>query len=728
MGNASLLDVFNAAARFGNQALDIYSREKKYELDVKLHEQQMALDLLQKKLMEDYLTIDPNGNNQYQSEPELYQKHIDKELDNWLNNAAKAGNNSKYYNDQLTRLHMAGQVNMGKKLEGAKVLAARQQAAAAYRKEDNIILNDENKTPPEKLQARLANLELGRQNNLFDITNFNEERDRIYTTTLEHALGQNLQATTDDDSKEVKRIAADFPNDMPGKAETVQKAAGTRKAQIWKTNFTLGDADEKKYRNKIASAKNAQQAGEGELETMRHFQALARDSYFKGIQVKNKALGENASEYDPNDRPKIKSWYPWDDILGEQPGAGSGSGSQKPPVVDKRDILIARTKEGNDPLTPYTMYEVATDTAKILWESNHPQYGLTQKERNYYGNDFNRFLTETFTELYSGFFEAANRIINQEAGNPASLNSLQSIVQNIGKLNDDEQRILIANMQDFVYSTHSSQWTAANIEGEAQRIADVIKGTRIDKIFTDRPDAKSTIKDIEKYGEGPGLFGGGGLLGTGLGAVDYITAKKAIQNIPEAVNTGVRGSIEYLSPKIQRAIETIISDETKDFQENYGLSGLIPMFDTDGSERANDVSGQIYYSVTGTDGYVRKIIRDNKVVTQVRHASAQGWKDEWKDVNTDTKNSLYFHETKKEDEKTIRQIQEIATTAMNRPPDQYSLVWDNGSIDSRALVIREMMTKGVNPSVSLYPVSKWNTMTKPERDAAIMDYFRNNEL
>jgi hypothetical protein len=52
---------------------------------------------------------------------------------------------------------------------------------------------------------------------------------------------------------------------------------------------------------------------------MRHFQALARDSYFKGIQVKNKALGKNASEYDPNDRPKIESWYPWDGILGENP-------------------------------------------------------------------------------------------------------------------------------------------------------------------------------------------------------------------------------------------------------------------------------------------------------------------------------------------------------------------------------------------------------------------------
>ena len=159
MGNASLLDVFSGITRVGSQAADIYSREKKYELDVKLYEQQRALELIQSQLVDDYLKIDPDGNNPYQNDPDglgLYETHVNNELGKWRDKAAKAGNNSKYYNDQLARLDTEGRVNMGKKVYEAKVMAGRKQAVLAFEKKDNLILNDnENyKTWQEKLDAQ----------------------------------------------------------------------------------------------------------------------------------------------------------------------------------------------------------------------------------------------------------------------------------------------------------------------------------------------------------------------------------------------------------------------------------------------------------------------------------------------------------------------------------------------------------------------------------------------
>ncbi|MDR1588290.1 MAG: hypothetical protein LBS57_12605 [Treponema sp.] len=636
-GNTSLLEVFNAAAHVGNQITDIYTREKKYELDTKLHEQQMALDLLQNQLAEDYLKIGPDGNAPYQSDPALYNTHVQKELNTWLNNAAKAGNNSKYYNDQLARLDMAGRVNMGKKIYEAKVLAGRQQAVIAYDREDNLILNDPRKTTPEKLQARLANLDAGISNNIFDITNAGKERDRIYTTTLEYALGQNLQETTGADEKLVReKIAADFPNDMPGKAELVEKAVATRKAQIRKMNFVLGAADENAYRNQIASMNNAQQAKQFDL--MRMFQAQAMESYSRGIQVKEAALGTNASEYDINDRPKIEGWYPYDDALGEQPpGSGSGgSGAQKPPddylkglfYVVLRDIVQGKAKDARGRgISVAQVFSGDADALEYVWkameEDERNGSELAKKYLNYYKGNKADFYRDTVYTVLTDKEAIVKKLYDKDEANLA-IWGIREIKSTLDPILKEGRRLGMSDAEYGQLLSNAVSWVNDQFD-------ETVFGPGVnEQTFKNKINGFKTLLYSQSI---PGLRKGWGIFTTPINANNEESMKQAISALQKEVDVlwyegNDENNIKFAKPEFQKDLEENFRPEEQALLEDRTNKRLRWVGYQEQEGQVSDVIGLGIYEDSSGVQYKENVI-NGRIVVKMRERGADGTLGAW---------------------------------------------------------------------------------------------------
>jgi hypothetical protein len=130
MAHASLLDVWNAGARLGSQALDTLSKEKEYELDTQAFQESVELNKLQNKLVLEYTNT--GAAHPYRSEPDKYTAYVTNELARWKDQAMRRGNNSRYYNDSIDRLYRKAAGGMGEKVLAAEIATENQRADNNY--------------------------------------------------------------------------------------------------------------------------------------------------------------------------------------------------------------------------------------------------------------------------------------------------------------------------------------------------------------------------------------------------------------------------------------------------------------------------------------------------------------------------------------------------------------------------------------------------------------------
>jgi hypothetical protein len=127
------MDVFNAGARLGTSVTDTFAKERKYTLDQTLFQQANELEKIQYNLI--------LRSPEHQNDPKAYRDMTARELDKWHDGAVKAGNNSRYYLDQLDRIKTEGDVSFQKKLFDLQFANERNKVFAAYENTDSILSN-----------------------------------------------------------------------------------------------------------------------------------------------------------------------------------------------------------------------------------------------------------------------------------------------------------------------------------------------------------------------------------------------------------------------------------------------------------------------------------------------------------------------------------------------------------------------------------------------------------
>ncbi|MDR2784573.1 MAG: hypothetical protein LBB83_01530 [Treponema sp.] len=150
MAHASLLDVWNAGARLGSQALDTLSKEKEYELDAAAYGAGLKLDTEMYKILRD---------TQHSNNPEELRKTFQNKIQEWKNTVAyPGGNNSQYYLDKITTMSNQAGETFEKKLYDQTLLNGNQRAFTllATNLDNTYAAEDDPENPDGKLFRGLA--------------------------------------------------------------------------------------------------------------------------------------------------------------------------------------------------------------------------------------------------------------------------------------------------------------------------------------------------------------------------------------------------------------------------------------------------------------------------------------------------------------------------------------------------------------------------------------------
>jgi hypothetical protein len=320
---ASLLDVFNASTRLASQGLDMYSREQKYHLDTELYKQAQELDRLQNQLAEDLAKPDETGQYQFLLNPDDYRKYVEKSLAEWKQNAVRAGNGSRYYNDNLNQIALQGQTAMGKKVYAAEAIAAKNQLFADY--QTRITEVDNNGEPPEdNFSKKMAlTIDYARKNGLDDIK-FKNLVDGVYTQTFTSMLSPDrMQASKADNGDylvykpeelddQINKIVSVFPG-----AEADRHIAGMRGAIDGARKEWLAAAQKKNYDNfRLEQDAFTLAVNRGDLVSAGAIAA-------RNEKRQSDARGSNL--YTPEMAASIMGWF---NMPGSADGSGGGRGEK----------------------------------------------------------------------------------------------------------------------------------------------------------------------------------------------------------------------------------------------------------------------------------------------------------------------------------------------------------------------------------------------------------------
>jgi hypothetical protein len=325
---ASLLDVWNAGTGVTSQALEMFTREKKYELDTKIFEMANDYSQLQDKLIADYTRPDENGNNDFQNEPEKYRDYVTKALSQWNEKALQFGNNSKYYNDRIRELELKGQEVLNRKYVEANLLTAKQNYLKSFAKRMELIDNDNVNypTPESKFEARKRQIEIAANDNFFDpMERHNQEAANISNFWQQSTVYRDNGR--DDTETAAERVAA---NIREADKTLKEKYGIDTKEYVQEKNI------------KTEAAKNAAV----KIVQDRNYDDLAlRDSvYDQNLRdIMNKAPGYErligptidmwiegrmdveeglaGREYPEDKHPQMARFFQWDSrVLGDEPG------------------------------------------------------------------------------------------------------------------------------------------------------------------------------------------------------------------------------------------------------------------------------------------------------------------------------------------------------------------------------------------------------------------------
>jgi hypothetical protein len=334
MNRASLLDVFQAASGFGQQALGIYSREKQYHLATRLYEAANELSKLQDEWAAKLAAVDPDGENPYQSNPEEYKKDYAEALASWRGRAEKAGNGSRYYTGQLAQIAAQGDAVMARKTLEAADAFDRKQGYADLQKNLTAAENDPyNDTWDKKLDAQLVFYRAAVNRNLLDPARAAEVEKAVYERNFKKRITlEDDGVRTAAEAEELVRKAGEerrgefekFVDDIPGRIDAAAEAA---KVQIIRRDLDNLLAEDAVYDREARDAINTNNpAGIAEARGLQKAGAEKRDAMLK------------RPEFAGGDRAKIASTFR---KFGElEPGYGGGGGGRKTVTEgDVRDAL-----------------------------------------------------------------------------------------------------------------------------------------------------------------------------------------------------------------------------------------------------------------------------------------------------------------------------------------------------------------------------------------------------
>jgi hypothetical protein len=493
MGNATLLDVFQAAAGLTNQGLDIYSRQKKAELDAIYFEQSVALQETIDRLETDFKAIDLEGGNAFQTDPSLYRNHVNKTLQQWRENALKSGNQSKYYNDLISRTDMKAHAEMEQRVHQHEVNAGIQRANVAFQKAYTAELQrplDPDRPLIEQLEEKkntflALNDTFARVNGL-DIYQRKEADDKSYNDFYSAVLSNNLQNTVEADRVYVETVQSFMPQDLPGRDDKASEAIKTRRNMIWMNNENVLLAADGDYNSLIQqSVKNGMV-----INREKYNQAMALYNQFVPIRDGIYINGQIDPNYNPEHADRLTQTFKKVHLDGDAGtrGSGSGGGGSVDWTVPYDVVENIITKAYADQLNGNLVDEKGTHISFMEWLRGpaiatvsatlaQPGYRDIKKPDDMTWNAFaENVLTRYYTQIQDTILKLPkSQAIMAEFPNVANAveraqNNLKGVV-GFDKLSDDEKENAL---RQFTFILADSMMTQ---RGDAEAIVRNIDST-----------------------------------------------------------------------------------------------------------------------------------------------------------------------------------------------------------------------------------------------------------
>ncbi|MDR2662716.1 MAG: hypothetical protein LBC31_06935 [Treponema sp.] len=500
LGNASLLDVFQAGTHVANQALDIYSREKKYELDAVYLQEELSLKQLMNQMVADYKKIDmnsPDGSNAYQNNPQMYRDYINKTIGQWRDNALKAGNNSQYYNDLINRTQLTAREKMEELAYTAEVDAGNQRANIALDKAYWAVMQDAAMNPEEKLNTILALGEKFSALNGFSPEKKYEWTTNAYNDFLNYYASNNIQPTTAQDRQYLESLKGLLPQDMPGRDADLAKAEGVRRSQIWTVN-----KDEMLQADAIYQTLIRESVREGNVyNPPKYYEAMALRT--KWLPVRDGMSGN--TEFAEDDKDQLAKTFeePW--IKGVAAGpAGSRKGARAPRMQEYYMMMVVSGNESLEAMLDAYM------GALTQWTNDN---GISLDDylySNEYLEDTRGFMQEAVKQSFNQYEALTGMKVEGEKGvMMKAVDNALGLLKGVPKDRiESANAYLIQAASNLFQDYGNGVYLDTGDQSLQKRLNGLVEGLIVSKAFSGKqPELKSDkdkyafIKNLEEHGD-----------------------------------------------------------------------------------------------------------------------------------------------------------------------------------------------------------------------------------
>jgi hypothetical protein len=346
---ATILDVFNESARLASNIADTYSREKKYVLNQAISDQEYAAEL---KVYEEL--NDPEKLNQllrYQENPEEFDNFVDMEFDSWQAEAEKAGNNSRYYMDNIREIRKRAKVSLRKKLFDLQMFNEKSAARAAYMREDSRLANIENPLEAREKRIRAVTTLLTETGGgVPDQAKLQEAIEQIDDEEYKKALrySPDYKGTTKDWRDRVNNWASD-PAFAGVKDRDARRDAAIQIGigAIQERNYEEWAKEHTKFELLLRQAEDpTKSAGERGAALQEAVDIARRKEKEKNDIAQNKNKDE---EYNQNQRDSIgRTYIVPARLLRKEGGGGGASATREAPISDFVETITIRLARGLD--------------------------------------------------------------------------------------------------------------------------------------------------------------------------------------------------------------------------------------------------------------------------------------------------------------------------------------------------------------------------------------------
>jgi hypothetical protein len=623
MAHATIADVFNGFSRAASQGLDMYSRERQYHQNTKLYEDGQAYEQLQNKLAQDLYAVDDNGEMPFLNNPAKYRKYVESALADWRKKtgeeASKAGYGSRYYIDNLDRMFLQGQTTMENKIYTAEKQAARQQARIDVQKN---IQREYNKPYSEDALSRaLAFKNDAANNNVFDPEAAMERETEIVNTFWSKA-GSYADNGTDTTTQAENAVQAKLDGYETSLRETHginpdeyienrQRKAGEMKQAavmaVRERNYNNLDIFDNGYQQNLRDIKNRIPGWENLVEP-------TIEMFIKGrMEVNAGTEGNRRSEYADGKKPAMKLMFPWDDVLGDEPGGDPGA------AVDSfvkglfqtqiNDVLAGNAIDETTGL-PHTLNTLFQGEANVesLWkmiEGLAPTNMTAKKTLQYLlkegGGDENNAKAAFRLKYFQNVLQHTQEYLRNAAENShphanfGIIDRLEDYLKTQKGLKANEADILAPVVQDLFYEMRFGPENQKNLDALVNRTITLLHAGKLNSFNPQATREDSIIRAVQSMQDNTEIIS---TLGEGRNNIAYLPGEYRDQ--VERLGT-------HLNQYLQYKLDTSLAD-TKGFrQEDDKVNEIIgvKVYSTpEGVKVTADVrDGVLRYGINRGDGW-----------------------------------------------------------------------------------------------------------------------------